>query len=298
MRKNTYFWSEKEIRGTMITFPNAKINIGLYVVGKREDGYHNLETAFFPISLHDVLEIKLLKNSDKPYEILLAGTKIEGNREDNLIYKVYEMMKNEFSLPPLSFYLYKKIPTGAGLGGGSSDAAYTMKTINEMFSLGLTSEEMEQRIAPLGADCAFFIKNTPVFAQGIGNEFSPLNINLKDYYLLLIKPEESVPTRDAYKSITPKKAPVELQKELLRPLEEWRGNIKNDFENSVFPIHPRISAIKQTLYDMGALYASMSGSGSSVFGIFKTPQENAKNVFDDCFVYEQKITNLQPTISL
>lgn len=280
----------------MITFPNAKINLGLYVVQKRTDGYHDLETAFFPIPLHDVLEIKPLKHSNQPYEFQFAGSKVDGNPEENLIYKTYALLRDEFHLPPLSFYLYKKIPTGAGLGGGSSDAAYTMKMLNELFSLHLTADEMEQRMAPLGADCPFFIRNEPVFATGIGNKFSPLPIHLKGLYFVLIKPEEAVSTRQAYQDVHPQPAPFHWQETLLQPVNLWRGNLRNDFEKSVFLHHPHIAAIKQTLYDMGALYASMSGSGSSVFGFFQTPFDKVESIFTDCFCFQQQLTDFKQTI--
>ena len=270
----------------MLKLPCAKINLGLNVVGKREDGYHNIETAFYPIPLNDVLEIKPLQEDDEE-EVLFHGMPGGGNPKDNLVYRVYDDLRKEFNLPPMSLYLYKHIPTGAGLGGGSSDAAETMKAINEMFDLGISEDEMRQRISRYGADCAFFVSGKPVYAIGIGNVFEKLDINLKDKYLVLVKPDESVSTKEAYSNLTPQKSGEDIRDILKDDLELWRGRLKNDFEPSVFARHPRIAAIKQTLYDMGALYASMSGSGSAVFGIFWLPVlADLTNVFPNCFTFK------------
>ncbi len=270
----------------MLKLPCAKINLGLNVVGKREDGYHNIETVFYPIPLNDVLEIKpLLEDGEE--EVLFYGMPGGDNPKDNLVYRVYDDLRKEFNLPPMSLYLYKHIPTGAGLGGGSSDAAETMKAINEMFDLGISEDEMRQRISRYGADCAFFVSGKPVYAIGIGNVFEKLDINLKDKYLVLVKPDESVSTKEAYSNLTPQKSGEDIRDILKDDLELWRGRLKNDFEPSVFARHPRIAAIKQTLYDMGALYASMSGSGSAVFGIFWLPVlADLTNVFPNCFTFK------------
>ena len=185
------------------TFPICKINIGLYVTRKREDGYHDLETVFYPLPLHDNLSIAPLKMSDAPYRLQVAGRSIEADAADNLIVKVYEQLRADFPLPPLDIYLYKRIPMGAGLGGGSSDAAAMMRLLNDTFALGLTTEEMERRVARLGADCAFFIKGDPAFATGIGDLLSPISLSLKGYVLVLVKPDIFVSTREAYGGITP-----------------------------------------------------------------------------------------------
>lgn len=273
-------------QGGFEAFPKAKINIGLYVVERRPDGYHNLQTVFYPIPLHDNLQIRVLKNDTHPYQLQTAGNVIEGNPADNLVVRVYESLKQEFNLPPLDIYLYKRIPTGAGLGGGSSDAAYMMRMLNEAFTLNLTSEEMERRIAKMGADCAFFIQERPSYATGIGDILSPIQLSLKGMYLLLVKPPTFVSTQEAYKGVVPRQPQHELLQALSAPVETWRETVGNDFELSVFRHHPNIAAIKQTLYDMGAVYASMSGSGSSVYGLFKHPIETL-NVFSDCFVHQQ-----------
>ena len=281
-------WSDG--KGGFEAFPNAKINIGLYVVERRPDGYHNLQTVFYPIPLHDNLQVRPLKNSNEPYLLQMAGNVIEGNPADNLIIKVYESLKQDFELPQLDIYLYKRIPTGAGLGGGSSDAAYMMKMLNEAFELKMTDEEMERRVAKMGADCAFFIKEQPAYATGIGDVLTPINLSLKGKTLLLVKPSTFVSTKEAYGGVVPQMPEHDLLQALAAPIETWKDTVKNDFERSVFQHHPEIAAIKETLYNMGAIYASMSGSGSTVFGIFPHEVEEAERVFKDCFVFQQMLT--------
>lgn len=273
----------------MITYPNAKINLGLNIVEKRPDGYHNLETIFYPINLQDALEVTLLEG-EKEYELTLSGTPIEGNPEDNLVVKAYRLLKEDYPhIAPVDIHMYKHIPTGAGLGGGSADAAFMIKLLNDKFNLGLSIEEMENYAARLGADCAFFIQNKPVFASGIGNIFEPIQLSLKGYFLVLIKPDIFVSTKDAFSLITPK-IPVQSLKEIVRmPVETWRATMKNDFENSVFKKFPEIAAIKDKLYDMGAIYASMSGSGSSVYGIFREQVEFVDEIFSGCFCRQRAL---------
>ena len=270
-------------------FPIAKINIGLYVTRRREDGYHDLETIFYPIPLHDNLSIAPLKMSDAPYQLQTAGHRIEGRAEDNLIVKVYQQLAEEFQLPPLDIYLYKRIPMGAGLGGGSSDAAAMIKLLNDTYDLGLSTEDMERRVARLGADCAFFVQGKPAFATGIGDILSPIELSLSGMHLVLVKPDIFVSTKEAYGGIVPATPEHDLRKAIQAPITEWRHTVSNDFEKNVFRLHPEIAAIKQTLYDMGAVYASMSGSGSTVFGLFPHAVEEAERVFDDCFVWQSKL---------
>lgn len=273
----------------MITYPNAKINLGLNIVEKRPDGYHNLETIFYPINLQDALEVTLLEG-EKEYELTLSGTPIEGNPEDNLVVKAYRLLKEDYPhIAPVDIHMYKHIPTGAGLGGGSADAAFMIKLLNDKFNLGLSIEETENYAARLGADCAFFIQNKPVFASGIGNIFEPIQLSLKGYFLVLVKPDIFVSTKDAFSLITPK-MPVQSLKEIVRmPVETWRATMKNDFENSVFKKFPEIAAIKDKLYDMGAIYASMSGSGSSVYGIFREQVEFVDEIFSGCFCRQRAL---------
>ncbi|MCM1313539.1 MAG: 4-(cytidine 5'-diphospho)-2-C-methyl-D-erythritol kinase [Bacteroides sp.] len=275
----------------MIVYPNAKINIGLNVVERRPDGYHNLETVFYPINLQDAIEIKNIEGAEPEcgYQLKVSGTILDGTPEDNLVVKAYKLLKKDFGLPPVSIFVYKHIPTGAGLGGGSSDAAFTIKMLNERFGLGLSVEQMEAYSAELGADCAFFIKNEPVFATGIGNVFHELSISLTGKTLLLVKPDIFVSTRDAYAAVEPHRPEQSLPELLSQPIETWKDTVTNDFEASVFPKYPEIAAIKDRLYDLGAVYASMSGSGSSVYGIFDKPVEYADEVFAGYFCRQRNL---------
>lgn len=274
----------------MLLLPNCKINIGLNVVEKRIDGYHNLETVFYPIPLRDNLDFTEI-DDDANCEFLFTQEGIETNcaAKDNLVIKVYLSLKKDFDLPPLDIFLFKHIPIGAGLGGGSSDAASMMRGLNEFYELGMLEDEMENRIAKFGADCAFFIKNKPAYATGIGDVLTPINLSLKGRYILLVKPNIFVSTKEAYAQIHPHRAEFPLIDAIKQPVESWKDTVVNDFEASVFPNHPELAAIKQTLYDMGAIYAAMSGSGSTIFGLFDRPTSEANNVFNDCFVYSKKL---------
>lgn len=273
----------------MITYPNAKINLGLNIVEKRPDGYHNLETIFYPINLQDALEVTNL-DDEKEYSLTLSGTPIEGETDDNLVVKAYRLLKADYpDMAPVNIHMFKHIPTGAGLGGGSSDAAFMIKLLNEKFHLNISVEKMEEYASRLGADCAFFIKNQPVFASGIGNIFEPVQLSLKGYYLVLVKPDIFVSTKEAYALVKPHKSAVSLKEIVRMPVETWRATMKNDFEESVFARYPEIAAIKDKLYDMGAIYASMSGSGSSVFGIFREQVEYVDEIFNGCFCRQRAL---------
>ena len=252
----------------MITYPNCKINLGLHVVGKRPDGYHDLETIFLPVTdMQDELEI-----IEGPLEMHQDGITLDNMPEDNLCMKAWRLLHEEFNIPSVSIRLKKNIPFGAGLGGGSSDAAFTLKMLNEMFSLELSTSELERRAAKLGADCAFFIQNRPAFATGIGDVLSPLDLNLNSYRIVIEIPEgEHVSTKEAYGGLKRDLFGAErpdLREAVKSPLGEWRELIVNDFEASVFPAHPAIAALKEEMYRRGAVYASMTGSGAAVFGIF------------------------------
>ena len=274
----------------MITFPNAKINLGLNIVEKRPDGYHNLETIFYPINLQDALEVTRRENNDKEYTLHISGSPLEGEPEDNLVVKAYKLLKKDYpGLLPVDIHMYKHIPAGAGLGGGSSDAACMIKLLNDKFSLGLSTERMEEYAVKLGADCAFFIRNKPVFATGIGNLFEPVELSFKGYHIILIKPDIFVSTRDAFAEIKPVRPAVSLKEIVKQPMETWKHSMKNDFEDSVFKKFPEIAAIKDELYDLGAVYAAMSGSGSSVYGIFKAPIENVEDKFCGCFCRQRAL---------
>lgn len=274
----------------MITFPNAKINLGLNIIEKRPDGYHNLETIFYPINLQDALEVTRRENGGDECTLHISGALLEGEPEGNLVVKAYKLLKKDYpEMLPIDIHMFKHIPAGAGLGGGSSDAAHMIKLLNDKFSLGLTTEQMEEYAAQLGADCAFFVQNRPVFATGIGNVFEPVELSLKGYHIILIKPDIFVSTRDAFAEIKPARPAVSLKEVVKQPIETWKDSMKNDFEDSVFKKFPEIAAIKDELYDLGAVYAAMSGSGSSVFGIFKEPIENVEDKFCGCFCRQRAL---------
>jgi 4-diphosphocytidyl-2-C-methyl-D-erythritol kinase len=266
----------------MIVFPNAKINLGLNVVEKRPDGYHNIETVFYPIGLSDVLEVEPSETCTD-YSFSSSGIQLDGDPEDNLIVKAYRLLRSEYQFPAIDISLIKQIPFGAGLGGGSSDAAFMLRTVNELFALKITPRKLEKLASKLGADCPVFVKNRPVFATGIGNVFTPIDLSLKGYFLLLVKPDIHVSTPEAYSLVVPEKPEFSLQELIKHPISEWKTTIKNDFEKSVFAVHPAIGEIKNNLYEMGAIYASMSGSGSSVYGIFED-MPSKLDIFEDCFV--------------
>lgn len=249
----------------MISFPNAKINIGLNVVEKRPDGYHNLETIFYPVKLTDALE---LAESDK-LEFSCSGIPVDADWENNLVVKAYRLLETDFKIDPVKIHLHKAIPFGAGLGGGSADAAFMLKMLNNYFELGLSVQQLEKYAGQIGADCPFFIQNKPTFAHGIGDRFKPVNFDLTGYEIVIVNPNIAVSTPEAYRNIIPAPSSFNLQDiEKLSP-EKWNDYIKNDFEKSVFPLYPGIESLKKKLYEMGAVYASMSGSGSAVFGIFR-----------------------------
>lgn len=263
-------------------FPNAKINIGLNIVEKRPDGYHNIETVFYPIGLCDVLEVQP-SDSCSDYSFSSGGIPIDGEPDNNLIIKAYRLLKNDYDIPPIDITLIKQIPFGAGLGGGSSDAAFMLKALNELFGLKIATRKLETYAVKIGADCPVFIKNKPVFATGIGNLFSKTELSLKGYFLVLVKPDIHVSTPEAYSNVVPLKPDCSLNELVKLPVKDWKGKIVNDFERSVFAKYPAIEQIKEKLYDAGALYASMSGSGSSVYGLFASEPEFLPD-FEDCFI--------------
>ncbi|MCZ4694447.1 4-(cytidine 5'-diphospho)-2-C-methyl-D-erythritol kinase [Ancylomarina euxinus] len=252
----------------MLTYSNAKINIGLNIVEKRRDGFHNIETIFFPISMQDAIEIVDSKD-DSPYTLSTSGIPINIEAKDNIVVKAYELIKAKYNFPAQNIHLHKNIPFGAGLGGGSANAAYMIKLLNQKFKLEMSDEEMEDEVRILGSDCAFFIKNKPAFANEKGDRLNPIDLDLCDYHILLIKPDIHISTPEAYANIKPNKPKTSLKELIKQPIETWKSTIINDFENSIFPKHPLLAKIKDELYEQGAVYASMSGSGSTMFGIFK-----------------------------
>lgn len=269
----------------MICFPNAKINIGLNIVSKRLDGYHNLETIFYPIQIKDALEIIVREEQEKD-SFFEAGLEVDATPENNLVMKALRLMRSHYDFPPVEVHLLKKIPFGAGIGGGSADAAFMLKLLNKTFSLDVSDKELVELAVQLGADCPFFIYNRPMFATGIGEVLEEIDSSLKGYSLVLVKPDIHIPTKDAFANIKPAQPHVSLKELIKLPIEEWKGRILNDFEASVFPKYPLISEIKDSLYQQGAIYVSMTGSGSSVFGIFKNRIRDLENLYPDCFVWQ------------
>lgn len=279
----------------MITFPCAKINLGLNIVSKRPDGYHNLETVFYPIPLTDALEIKYMDEkfpSESPCDLKITGNDVDCNEEDNLVIKAYQLLAADFQLPRVHAHLVKRIPTQAGLGGGSSDAAYMIRLLDERFRLNIGIPEMERYAAKLGADCAFFITADPSYAEGIGDVLMPADVpgaGLGGYYLAVVKPSVAVSTRDAYAAIVPK-TPAKCCRVIVRqPIETWKDELVNDFEAPIFAMHPELAAIKQSLYDAGAVYAAMSGSGSALFGIFREQPTGLEKEFEGMFCQVMKL---------
>lgn len=270
----------------MIAFPNCKINIGLNIVAKRSDGFHDIETVFYPLSLCDALEIVPSTRRDGTDEFILEGIPLNGDPNQNLCMKALRLMRNVLPVESVKMVLLKKIPSGAGLGGGSSDAAFTLKMLNTYCNAGLSNYQMRVMAAQLGSDCAFFIDATPAFAHGKGDQLEGITVKLQGMTLVLVKPPVFVSTAEAYAGITPVSATASLKELIEQPISTWRGTIKNDFEKNIFPNHPTIAAVKEKLVEMGARYASMSGSGSSVFGIFDHPM-NIAHSFPNCFYHEE-----------
>lgn len=246
----------------------CKINLGLNIVERRPDGYHNLQTIFYPVPLYDELTIR---EGDGEDELTLGGHPLEGEVQDNLVLRAVRMLRQEgFSVPPLSIDLRKVIPSGAGLGGGSSDAACMVRSVSQLFGLSLSQEQMERLVGRLGADCPFFVNPRPLYAEGIGDVFTPISLSLSGWYLMLVKPEVHVSTREAYAGVHPHLPAFSLLETAKLPVGQWAGKMMNDFEESIFASHPLLAEIKQELYTQGAVYASMSGSGSTLFGLFRS----------------------------
>ena len=283
----------------MIKFVNAKINIGLNVVARRDDGYHDLETVFYPVGIEsgmpqqpepfdDILEVNLEKGRPTGCRFQLMGRRLNCDPQKNLVVKAttmflhsyFEKVGVEGDMGLFNIILDKHLPDGAGLGGGSADATFTLVTLNELLDEPFGQKELARMARKLGADCPFFLINTPAFAEGIGEVLSPVDIDLKGNWLLLVKPPVSVSTKEAFAGIVPKKPEFDLRFLHYLPLDQWRGKVVNDFEASIFPHHPELAEVKDTFYDRGAVYASMSGSGSAIYGIF-SDGDKAKQASDD-----------------
>ena len=273
----------------MITFPIAKINLGLNVVEKRSDGYHNLQTVFYPVPIQDALEVQVMDEgfpSDVDCDLKTTNIPIEGDEQRNLVVRAYQLLKGDFpTLPRIHTHLWKGIPTQAGMGGGSSDCAYMIRLLNDLFALGLSDEQMIGYAARLGADCPFFIVSRPCYAEGIGERLQPVSLDLSGWHIGIVRPDIPVPTKEAFSRIRPHYPAKNCHDVVLQPVDTWKNDLVNDFEESVFALHPEIGQVKEQLYNMGATYAAMSGSGSALFGLFQERPDMLRQTFPDMFTF-------------
>ena len=267
----------------MILFPNCKINLGLFVTEKRADGFHNLETIFYPIGLCDALEIV---RTDNDFEFTVSGINIPSSIENNICVKAYNLVKEKYKIGNVKMHLLKKIPVGSGLGGGSSDAVCTLKILNTLFELNMTSDELYTFARQLGSDCSFFVDNKPKLAFEKGDKFETIDISFSGLHLVVIVPPLAVSTAEAYKMVKTFSNRESLSNIIKLPLQDWKFELYNDFEYTIFNKYPQIASIKEKLYKNGAVYASMSGSGSAIYGIFNEKPVLGK--FKDCYVWEQE----------
>ncbi len=256
----------------MICFPTCKINLGLRITQKRADGFHALETVFFPISIKDALEIIIEPDtSAAPITFTSSGLAINGDPSDNLCFKAYGLLKKDYpTIPNIKMHLHKTIPMGAGLGGGSSDGAFTLVALNQLFNLEIPKQSLLDYALQLGSDCPFFIINTPAFATGRGEILKPINVNLNGYSIVIVNPGIAISTKLAFSLITPKVPDTNMEAIICEPVTSWKEKLINDFEQPIFNSFPELANIKETLYQKGAVYASMTGTGSTVYGIFPT----------------------------
>lgn len=256
----------------MICFPTCKINLGLRITQKRADGFHALETVFFPISIKDALEIIIEQDANAaPITFTSSGLAIHGNPSDNLCFKAYELFKKDYpTIPNIKMHLHKQIPMGAGLGGGSSDGAFTLIALNQLFDLQIPEDKLMQYALTLGSDCPFFILNSPAYATGRGEILKTIHVNLDGYTIVIVNPDITISTKLAFSLITPKVPDTNLEAIICEPVSTWKDNLINDFEEPIFNSFPELANIKETLYQKGAVYASMTGTGSTVYGIFPT----------------------------
>lgn len=256
----------------MICFPSCKINLGLRITQKRADGFHALETVFFPISIKDALEIIIEPDANAaPITFTSSGLAINGDPSDNLCFKAYELLKKDYpTIPNIKMHLHKQIPMGAGLGGGSSDGAFTLVALNQLFDLQITEDKLMQYALTLGSDCPFFILNSPAYATSRGEILKPINVNLDGYTIIIVNPGIAISTKLAFSLITPKDPDSNLEVIICESVSTWKDNLINDFEEPIFNSFPELANIKETLYQKGAVYASMTGTGSTVYGIFPT----------------------------
>ncbi len=253
----------------MILFPSAKINLGLRVTSKRSDGFHNIESVFYPVPLHDVIEF--MEASE--FKLTIYGKSVPGKLSDNLLYKTWELLKKHYDIPPVEVHLLKNIPVGSGFGGGSADAAFFMKGLNDFFQLRITDERLLTLATQLGSDCSFFIQNMPALVTGRGEIIQPCNLNLSGFFLILIIPKLNLSTSGLFSRIIPKATTISVSEIVRKPVKQWKQLLFNDFEKIVFQDYPKLSKLKQELSKRGALYASMTGTGSALYGLFETKPE-------------------------
>jgi len=270
----------------MVLFPNAKINLGLNITQKREDGFHNLETIFAPIDLCDILEFV----ESKLFNFTTSGLEIDGEHSNNLCIKAYNLIKQEYKIPNIAIHLHKVIPFGAGLGGGSSDAAFMIKGLNKLFELNISIEKQKQIALKLGSDCPVFIENNAVYASGRGEVFTEISF-YHEYKIVVIKPNILISTKEAYSLITPKKREKSLLNQYQKFNNEWLSGLENDFEKPIFQKYPIIAKIKELMYTNGAIYASMSGSGSAIYGLFET-EPDLSNFGKQDFIWKGVVLNI------
>ncbi|MEZ4903655.1 MAG: 4-(cytidine 5'-diphospho)-2-C-methyl-D-erythritol kinase [Spirosomataceae bacterium] len=264
----------------MILFPNAKINIGLQIIEKRPDGFHNIASCFYPVGWADVLEVIPAER----FSFSISGLPIPGDTATNLCVKAYELLQKDFDIPPVAMHLLKIVPIGAGMGGGSSDAAFALKLLNSRFLLGLSTQNLENYARQLGSDCAFFIGNKPQYCYEKGDRFEDIALSLRGKSIVLVYPNLHISTAEAYAGVKPTPPQENLSKILQQPISAWKYLIKNDFEEGLFQKYPVLPKIKNQLYEMGAVYASMTGSGSTIFGIFEN-LPSIKNNFEPYTVW-------------
>lgn len=270
----------------MVTFPNCKINLGLNIIEKRDDGFHNLETIFYPIQLNDALEI-IKVNQQTEIEFSSTGLVVDGNEQDNICVNAFHLLTKDFpQISAIKMHLHKAIPLGAGLGGGSANGAFTLLLLNNIFQLNINEEKLIEYALALGSDCPFFILNKPCFAKGRGEKMEQIHLDLSNYQFIIVNPKIHVNTGWAFKQITPKMPVKSIREIIVQPIETWKHELVNDFENVVINEHHEIGNIKHELYKQGALYASMSGSGSTVFGIFNR-EISVKNNFASHYFFKQ-----------
>jgi 4-diphosphocytidyl-2-C-methyl-D-erythritol kinase len=270
----------------MICFPNAKINLGLHVLEKRADNFHQIETVMVPVNWCDALEFQ----TSGQFNLTTYGMNEKWNSDENLVTKAWRILHEKYAIPALEVNLYKSIPAGSGLGGGSSDAAFFIKTLNNAFLLGMNVEKMKLLASELGSDCSFFIENKPMLVSGKGEILEPINLNLKNYYVLIVKPGKCLSTTEAYRYVNPKNPTEKLANIIQKPIHFWKNELKNDFEEIAFEIIPELAGLKEQLYRAGAIYASLSGSGSAIYGIFEN-EISPGLVFKNCTVREGFLFN-------